>query len=163
MSSIVIGVAHFGASRVRRERQPRLPVALGDVGRDVGRLLAVVPAVRDEVLEDDLLQVPVLGVHRGERLERRDAVVLGLADPHEDPARERDPQLTGGADRRQAQRRVLRRRALVRDEVVRIDSSISPCDAVTSRSRARSSRPSAPRFECGRIPRSSARSLAHTT
>ena len=103
---------------VRRERQPRLPVALGDVGRDVGRLLAVVPAVRDEVLEDDLLQVPVLGVHRGERLERRDAVLLGLADPHEDPRRERDPQLTRGADRRQAHLRVLRRGRLVRDEVV---------------------------------------------
>ena len=36
-------------------------------------------------------------------------------------------------------------------------------DAVTSRSRARSSRPSAPRFVCGSSPRSSARSQHHTT
>ena len=39
-----------------------------------------------------------------------------------------------------------------------IDSSISPCEAVTSRSRARSSRESTPRFVCGSRPRSSARS-----
>ena len=45
----------------------------------------------------------------------------------------------------------------------RSDSIISPCDAVTSRSRARSSRLSAPRFVCGRIPRSSARSQHHAT
>ena len=44
-----------------------------------------------------------------------------------------------------------------------IDSSISPCEAVTSRSRARSSRPSTPRFVWGRMPRSSARSQAQTT
>ena len=59
----------------------------------------------------------MLGVHRGERLERRDALVLGLADADEDPARERDLQLAGGADRLQAARRVLGRRALVGDEV----------------------------------------------
>ena len=43
------------------------------------------------------------------------------------------------------------------------DSSISPCEAVTSRSRARSSRESTPRLVCGSIPRSSARSHAQTT
>ena len=43
------------------------------------------------------------------------------------------------------------------------DSSISPWEAVTSRSRARSSRPSTPRFVCGNSPRSSARSHTHTT
>ena len=43
------------------------------------------------------------------------------------------------------------------------DSSISPCEAVTSRSRARSSRLSTPRLVCGSNPRSSARSHAHTT
>ena len=63
--------------------------------------------------------------------------------PDEDAARERDPQLAGGADRRPAARpgpssaspggrRGRRGR----------DSSIRPCEAVTSRSRARSSRPS---------------------
>ena len=45
------------------------------------------------------------------------AVLLGLADPDQDPARERDPQLAGGADRRQPHVRVLGRRALVGDEV----------------------------------------------
>jgi hypothetical protein len=43
------------------------------------------------------------------------------------------------------------------------DSSISPCEAVTSRRRARSSLLSTPRFVCGSIPRSSARSQAQTT
>ena len=40
-----------------------------------------------------------------------------LADADEDPARERDPQLAGGADRLQPPRGMLRRRALVGDEV----------------------------------------------
>ena len=44
-----------------------------------------------------------------------------------------------------------------------IDSSISPCDAVTSRSRARSSRERTPRLVCGSSPRSIARSQAQTT
>ena len=43
------------------------------------------------------------------------------------------------------------------------DSSISPCEAVTSRSRARSSRESTPRLVCGNRPRSSARSHVQTT
>jgi hypothetical protein len=74
--------------------------------------------VRDEVLEDDLLQVPVLGVHRGERLERGDPVLLGLADADEDARRERDPQLARSPDGRQAHLGILGRRRLVRDEVV---------------------------------------------
>ena len=53
----------------------------------------------------------------GERLERGHPVVLGLADPDEDPARERDLQRLGVAQRRQPQRGVLRRRRLVGDEV----------------------------------------------
>ena len=98
--------------------QAGAPVALGRLGRDLGGLLAVVAVVRDEVLQDHLLQMPVLGVHRRERLQRCDPVLLRLADADEDSARERDPQLAGVADRLQAQRRVLRRRALMRDEVV---------------------------------------------
>ena len=47
----------------------------------------------------------------GQRLERGDAFLLGLADPDEDPARERDPQLTGRLDRLEPARRVLRRRS----------------------------------------------------
>ena len=77
------------------------------------RLLPVVALVGHEVLQDHLLDVPVLGVHRGERLERFHALLLGLADADEDAARERDPQLARRADRLQAPRRVLGRRARV--------------------------------------------------
>ena len=87
---------------------------------DLGRLGAVVALVRDEVLEDDLLQVAVLGVHLGERLERGDALLDRLADPDQDPAGERDLQLAGGADEVEPHVRVLRRRPLVDDEV-RVD------------------------------------------
>ena len=62
---------------------------------DVGDLLAVVRVVRDEVLEDDLLQVAELGVDGRQRLERGDPVGVLLADPGQDAARERDPQLAG--------------------------------------------------------------------
>ena len=113
MSSTVTGDAHAGAGHVGPLVQPGAPVRLGGLRGDVGRLLAVVAAVRDEVLEDDLLQVP----EAGERLERRHPVGLGLADPDEDPAREGDLQRLGVAQRRQPQRGVLRRRGLVRDEV----------------------------------------------
>ncbi len=43
------------------------------------------------------------------------------------------------------------------------DSSINPCEAVTSRNRARSRASSTPRFVCGNNPRSNARSHTHTT
>ena len=43
------------------------------------------------------------------------------------------------------------------------DSSINPCDAVTSRNRARSPASRTPRFVCGNSPRSRARSHTHTT
>ena len=43
------------------------------------------------------------------------------------------------------------------------DSSISPCEAVTSRRAASASRSITPRLVCGSIPRSSARSHTHTT
>ena len=85
---------------------PALP--RGGVG-DLGGLAAVVADVRDEVLQDHLLQMSVIGVDGGERLERGDALVLALADADEDPARERDPQLAGGTNRLQPALRVLRR------------------------------------------------------
>ena len=89
---------------------------------------------------------------------------LGLADADQDPARERDAQLTGGADRLEPQRRVLGRRALVGHEIGRIDSSIRPWDAVTSRRRARSARAAARRGSCAAgCPRSSARSQHQAT
>ena len=65
---------------------PGPPEALGRLVGDLGRLLPVVAPMRHEVLEDHLLQMPVLGVHRGQRLERRDPIRLRLADPDEDPA-----------------------------------------------------------------------------
>ena len=43
------------------------------------------------------------------------------------------------------------------------DSSISPCEAVTSRRRASSSGVQTPTFVCGSMPRSSARSQAQAT
>ena len=99
---------------VRALVETRAPVALRGLRRDLRGLLAVVAAVRDEVLEDDLLQVR----EAGERLERGHPVVLALPDPDEDAARERDPQRLRVAERLQAQRRRLGRRGLVRDEVV---------------------------------------------
>ena len=66
-----------------------------------------------EVLQDHLLDVPVLGVSGRERLQRLHALLLALADAHEDAARERDPQLARRADRLQAPRRVLGGRARV--------------------------------------------------
>ena len=98
---------------LRPVADPGAPVLLRRLLGDLGRLLPVVALVRDEVLEDDLLDV----VEPGERLERRDPLLLGLADPDEDPARERDLQLAGGADRVEPRLRVLGRRALVGDEV----------------------------------------------
>ncbi len=85
------------------------PERLGGVGGDLRGLLAVVAAMGHEVLEDDLLQVPELGVDGGQRLQRRHPVVLLLADAHEDPAGEGDAQLAGGADRGQADVGVLGR------------------------------------------------------
>ena len=63
--------------QLRMAAEPRAPVLLGGLGRDLGRLLAVVAAVGHEVLEDQLLDVPVLAVHRGERVERGEAILAG--------------------------------------------------------------------------------------
>ncbi len=74
-------------------------------------LFPVVALVGNEVLQDHLLYVAVSGVRGGERLDRFDPLLLGLADPDEDPARERDLQLAGRLDRLQAPGGMLRRRA----------------------------------------------------
>ncbi len=80
--------------------------------RDVRDLGAVVPRMRHEVLQDHLLEVPVAWrVDAASASSDCDPLLLGLADPDQDPAREGDLQLAGGLDRRQAQRRVLGRRA----------------------------------------------------
>jgi hypothetical protein len=105
------GLAPFG------DIDPGPPQVGGRRFGDLGGLAPVVALVRDEVLQDHLLQVAVLGVGLRERLERGDPLVRALADPDEDPAGERDPQLAGGADRLQAPLWVLRRRALMRDQI----------------------------------------------
>ena len=79
--------------------------------RDLRDLGPVVAGMRDEVLEDHLLEVAVLAVDLGERLERGDPLLLGLADPDQDPARERESELARELDRLQPARGVLRRRA----------------------------------------------------
>ena len=53
----------------------------------------------------------MLGMHRRQRFQRFDALLLGLADAHEDAARERDPQLARSRDRLQPPCRMLGRRA----------------------------------------------------
>ena len=102
MSSIDTGDAQSGSVGTRLAVAvpvaPALPRRL--VG-DLGDLAAVVARVRDEVLQDHLLEVAVAAVDLGERLERRDPLFLGLADPDQDSAGERDPQLAGGLDRLQ--------------------------------------------------------------
>ena len=105
--------------------------------------LPVVARVRDEVLEDHLLDVAVPRVHRGERLERGDALLLGLADADQDPARERDraarpPPRSSPAAR--AGCLVGEPACTVSIRRSETDSSISPIDAFTSRRRSRSSR-----------------------
>ena len=71
----------------------------------------------DEVLQDHLLEVAVLGVHGGQRLEAGHPLLGRLADPHEDPAGERDAQLARRPDRGQAHVRVLGGRALMDHQV----------------------------------------------
>ncbi len=55
--------------------------------------------LRAEVLDDDLLDVPVLLAERTQREQRVDPLLARLADPDQDPARERDPELAGEPDR----------------------------------------------------------------
>jgi len=70
-----------------------------------------------EVLDDDLLHVPVPGVGGGDRLQRLDPVRPVLADADEDPRGERDLQLARPLERRQPAARVLVRRAPVARQV----------------------------------------------
>src|SRR5215218_7570477 len=104
----------------RERRAVARPALACRLVRDLRDLAPVVARVRDEVLEDHLLDVAVALVKAGERLERGHALLLALADPDQDPGRERDLELTGGLDRLEPAGRVLGRRALVDDEV-RVD------------------------------------------
>ena len=70
--------------------------------------------LRAEVLDDDLLHVPVLLAERLQGEERVDPLLASLADPDEDPARERDRELAGEANRLEATRGDLVGRGPVR-------------------------------------------------
>jgi hypothetical protein len=65
--------------------------------------------MRNEVLENDLLQVSVAGMAGRECFQRFDALVLRLTDADQDSAREWDLQFPGSIDRRQARLRMLGR------------------------------------------------------
>ncbi len=69
--------------------------------------------LRQEVLHDHLLHVPVLAVRVGDRDERIDAFLACLADADEDARRERHARLAGGGERREAARGGLVGRAVV--------------------------------------------------
>ncbi len=90
---------------------PGAPILARGLIGDLGGLFTVVALVGNKILQDHLLYVAVLGVRGRERFEGFDPLLLGLADPDEDAARERNPQLARHFDRLQAPRRVLRRRA----------------------------------------------------
>ena len=70
--------------------------------------------LRAEVLDDDLLEMPVLLAERLQGEEGVDPLLARLADPDEDPARERDRELAGETDRLETPRRELVLRGPVR-------------------------------------------------
>ena len=74
--------------------------------------------LRAEVLDDDLLHVPVLLAERLQREESVDPLLARLADPDEDPARERDRELAREADRLETSRRDLVGRGPVRSALL---------------------------------------------
>ncbi len=77
------------------------------VERGLGVRRHACPGLGAEVLDDDLLHVPVLLAERLQREQRVDSLLPGLADADEDPARERDRELAGKPDRLEAARRDL--------------------------------------------------------
>ena len=92
--------------------------------------------------------------------------LLGLADPDQDAARERDAQLARGLDRREAHAPGASS-ASPRAPSPSGARRRTPASAPSTRSPRAGERgrraPSTPRFECGSRPRSSARSQAQTT
>ena len=92
----------------RRDRPEMVVEARLGMRRHAGTRLGA------EVLHDHLLQVAVPLVQLAQGLERLDPLRPRLADPDQDPARERDPQLAGQVDRLQAAGGLLVRRGPVR-------------------------------------------------
>src|SRR5215203_3726643 len=110
ISSIETGAAQLGGSSSspsggsgKGDSVPEAGASLvpSGEGAESPHLSPAVLRVRDEVLEDHLLKVPMPLMGAGQRLQRGDALVLGLADADQDPGRERDPQLARRFDRRQ--------------------------------------------------------------
>jgi hypothetical protein len=63
--------------------------------------------LRNEVLDDHLLHVAISGMRGGNRLQGRDTVITGFADPDEDARGEGDRELAGRVQRREAPLRIL--------------------------------------------------------
>ena len=117
-----------------------------------------------EVLDDDLLDVPVLVAERLQGEEGVDPLLARLADADEDPARERDRELAGETDRLSRRAGSLSGEAQCgppfspsRSAVV---SSMIPIEAETGRSASSSARVMTPGLRCGSSPVSSSTSRA---
>ena len=102
---------------LRAASHPRAPVIARRRVGDLRRLAPVIALMRHEVLEDHLLQMAVALVQSRQHLEGLDPLLLALADPDQDPARERDPQLPRRRDRLDPSLRRLRRRTLMHDQI----------------------------------------------
>ena len=83
------------------------------VGRACRRVAHPGDGLGQEVLHDHLLDVTVTEVAGGDRAQRVEPVLTALADPDEDPRRERDRQLSRRLERGQPAGRVLVGRAPV--------------------------------------------------
>jgi len=87
--------------------------------RRVGMLGHPRARLRAEVLDDDLAEVPALLRERAQRQERVDPLGTRLADPDQDPARERDRKLAREPDRLEPAGRLLVGRGPVRAVALR--------------------------------------------
>ena len=93
---------------VRRQDRPcELDSVDKVVHRTRGRITHRRPVLRHEVLNDDFLHVAVTSMARRDRFESLDPVLAGLPEADQDPCGERDGQLPGPLQRRQAALRVL--------------------------------------------------------
>ena len=106
-------------------------------------------------------------MRRRDRLERLEPLGARLADPDQDPGRERHPRLAGEPQRLEPRGRELVGRAEVRPAALReplrdVVSSISPIEAETGRSSSKSAAVSTPGLRCGRsaVSSSTARAAA---
>ena len=104
---------------LRRQQQTRRsdgPVIL--ITRACGLVLHPGARLRQEVLHDHLLHVPVLEVRVANREQRIDAVLTRLAEPDQDAGGERDAQSARSVERRESPRRHLVGRTAMARQVV---------------------------------------------